>query len=156
MKHKPIDDIRHEADVEPVELRMDRREKLLRWAELLEATPNRVRQLIEVELLPQAEQATARAEGSALSVAFADRTLRSAGLASDRFGDARNFFELSDREAHAILCSCLLGREPTSKRVAAEVRRVAGCESRNMVGTQMWLGAAAMVVTAATTAALLA
>ena len=156
MKHKPIDDIRHEADVEPVGLRMDRREKLLRWAELLESGPSRVRQLIEVELLPQAEQAMTRAEGSALAIAFADQTLRTAGLAGDRFGDARTFFELSDREAHAILCSCLLGREPTSKRVATEVRRVAGCEAPVMAGTQIWLGAAAMVVTVATTAALLA
>lgn len=154
MKHKPIYDLRREADVEPVAPRMDRREKLLRWAELLEAGPRRLRSLSEVELLPQAERAATRAEGSALAVAFADPALRTAGLASDRFGDARDFFELSEREAHAILCSCLLGGEPTSERVAAEVRRVAG---RETTGTRLWLGTVAVTiaVTAAGAAALL-
>lgn len=156
MRHKSIDDLRHEAEVEPIALRMDRRQKLMRWAELLEATPRRLRSLLEVELLPQAEQAAARADGSALSVAYADPDLRAAGLASDRFGDARDFFELSDREAHLILCSCLLGREPTSQRVAAEVRRAAGCETRAAIGAQMWLGAVAAVVTVATATALVA
>jgi len=155
MKHKPIEDLRREADVEPIALRMDRREKLMRWAELLDAGPRRLRSLFEVELLPQAERTVARAEGSAITVAFADPSLRAAGLASDRFGDAQAFFELTDREAHAILCSCLLGREPAAERVAAEIRRVAGREAQAAISTQMWLGAATAVTAVAVVATLL-
>lgn len=154
MKLKPIEDLRREADVELLAPCMTRREKLIRWAELLEATPRRVRSLPEVELLPQSERAAARAEGSAVALAFADPSFRTAGLAGDRFGDARAFFELSEREAHSILCSCMLGGEPTSARVAAAVRRVAGRDSLALTGTLMWLGAASMAV-AGTAAALL-
>lgn len=155
MKLKPIEDLRREADVEPVAPGMTRHQKLLRWAELLEATPQRLRALPEVELMPQAERATARAEGSAISVAFADPAFRAAGLAGDRFGEARAFFELSERDAHAILCSCRMGGEPTSTRIAAEVRRVASRDSRVAIGTLVWLGAASAVAVVGAAATLL-
>jgi D-serine deaminase-like pyridoxal phosphate-dependent protein len=156
MRHSSIDDLRQQADVEPVVLPMDRRTKLLRWAELLETQPRRVQALIEIEWQPRAERAAARADRSAIAVAFADPALRAAGLAGDRFGDAQAFFELSDRDAHAILCSCRLGAEPMSGRVAAELRRVADREALwEAISARLWAGIAAAVAATTVAAAVL-
>lgn len=155
MKHTPIDDLRQQADIEPAVPAMDRRAKLLRWADLLD-TKQRVRTLHELEWCPPAMRDAMRADGSALAVAFADPALRAAGLASDRFGDAQAFFELSDHDAHMILCSCRLGREPLSARVAAEVRRAANRSALwDMIGARLWVGTAAALVVTTAAAALL-
>lgn len=155
MRHTPIDDLRQQADVEAAVPPLDRRAKLLRWAELLEAR-QRVRTLHELEWCPPATRDAMRADGSALAVAFADPALRAAGLASDRVGDAQAFFELSDHETHLILCSCRLGHEPLSARVAAEVRRVADRSALwDMLGARLWVGTAAALAVTTAVAALL-
>src|SRR3546814_12714117 len=104
---------------------MSRRERLERWADLLDAAaPRRLLSLHELEWLPLAKRAALRANGSALSVAFADPMLREAGLPSDRFGDAVSFFDVSERDMHRQIgrASC---RERVCQYVSISVVAVA-------------------------------
>lgn len=128
MEHKPLDDIRQVADLrtEPPRTPMTRRERLARWAELLEGDPQRrLKTLEEIELVPKAERYQMRADGSPLTVAFEDPVLRREGLGSDRLGDAIAFFELTDRQVHRVLCSCLNGRTMESGIAGQRVRAIA-------------------------------
>ena len=80
--------------------RLTRRERLERWAEALERDPGRrLSTLHEIEHKPRDERRALRVENSPLSVAFADPVLRADGLASDKFGDATDYFELADEVA---------------------------------------------------------
>ena len=63
-----------------------------------------------------------RVDNSPLTVAYNDPVLRADGLASDRLGDAVDYFELSDEEAHRVFCSCLYGESMTAGSVAARLR----------------------------------
>src|SRR3546814_21056995 len=111
---------------------MSRRERLERWADLLDAAaPRRLLSLHELEWLPLAKRAALRANGSALSVAFADPMLREAGLPSDRFGDAVSFFDVSEPDMHRLLCSCLNGRYVAAAQLATEVRQLAARGTTN-------------------------
>src|SRR3546814_17087029 len=103
---------------------MSRRERLERWADLLDAAaPRRLLSLHELEWLPLAKRAALRANGSALSVAFADPMLREAGLPSDRFGDAVSFFDVSERDMHRDRKSVVEGKS-VSVRVDLGGRRI--------------------------------
>jgi hypothetical protein len=128
MDYKHIDQIRSLASVQPL-LRhepMSRRERLERWAELLEGNPKRqLASLGEIEFRPRAERHAMRAENSPLSVAFDDPVLRLQGLRSDRLGDAMAFFELSEHEAHYLVCSCRHGLLMSAATAARSVRAVA-------------------------------
>src|SRR5690606_33980612 len=107
-----------------------KRERLDRWAELLEREPDRMlRTLDEIEWQPKAVRHAMRADNSALSVAFADPVLRANGLASDRLGDALAFFEVTEHEAHIVLCSCHGG---ATMRAEDAARRVRGIRSRSL------------------------
>lgn len=89
---------------------MSRRERLLRWVELLQELPGRrLRTLVETEFKPARERDAMRCDGTAISVAFDDPLLRAAGLGGDTYGDAKRFFELSDYQLHEIVCFCHLG-----------------------------------------------
>ena len=109
MEHKRLDDLRSVAHVQPVKVtRLTRRERLERWAEVLERDPQRrLVTLEEIDLAPRATRGSMRADNSPLAIAHDDPVLRSAGLASDKLGDALIFFDMSEGEAHRILCSCL-------------------------------------------------
>lgn len=124
MEHKRAEDLRRVADLAPTPL--TRAERLERWAELLEAEPTRrLRTLDEIELTPRAKRPSLRSDRSALTIAYADPVLRAAGLASDRLGDATEFFQLSDRQVHRLLCSCMYGYEVDASTIAHQVRAVA-------------------------------
>src|SRR3546814_13396884 len=79
---------------------MSRRERLERWAELLEQHPGSVGVLHETEYQPRFVRDALRADESPLTVAFRDPVLRFQGLTGDTYGDAVRFFDLSDSEAH--------------------------------------------------------
>lgn len=81
-----------------------------------------MRTLRETEYRPAKEQSVLWEENSPLTVAFEDPVLRSAGLASDRFGEVARFFGLSHRQLHDIVCSCLFGETVAAEVVAARVR----------------------------------
>jgi hypothetical protein len=127
MEHKPLDQLRSIATIvdAPERLPRTRAERLARWAQILERDPTRrLKTLHEVEYAPRAERMETRADDSALAVAFADPVLRAAGLPSDKFGDAIGFFDLSEGEAHRLLCSCLNGRSIEAGHLAKRIRNL--------------------------------
>lgn len=126
MEHRPLSEIGHVADLKPSQVPvLSKRERLDRWAELLEREPDRLlRMLDEIEWKPKAERRIMRADDSALTVAFNDPVLRTAGLLSDRFGDAVNFFQISEHDAHIVLCSCHGGDFMRAEEAARRVRGI--------------------------------
>ena len=137
MEHKPFADIRRVADVHSLspEPPLSINERLARWAEALEREPTReLKSLEEIEGKPKAERRDIRADGSALTVAFEDPVLRGAGLASDRLGDASDFFGLSMASAHYVLCSCVHGQTVQARDVAPRVRQLVASETAGTRG----------------------
>lgn len=126
MEHRPLSDLGHVADLKPSQTPvLSKRERLDRWAELLEREPDRIlRTLDEIEWKPKAVRHTMRADDSALTIAYNDPVLRTAGLLSDRFGDAVNFFQISEHDAHIVLCSCHGGEFMRSEEAARRVRGI--------------------------------
>jgi hypothetical protein len=82
MKYRSLEQIALEADVHP-DLAMSRRERLERWAELLEGQPRRHLSTIDgTEFGSRREREAKRADDSPLTVAFEDTALRAAGSAT--------------------------------------------------------------------------
>ncbi|MDP8917911.1 MAG: hypothetical protein M3O00_03370 [Pseudomonadota bacterium] len=134
MEHRPLSELSTVADVKVPKQTpaLSKRERLDRWIELLERDPDRVlRTLDEIEWKPKAERLAMRADNSALTIAYADPVLRAEGLASDRFGDAVKFFDISEHDAHIVLCSCHGGE---SMRAEEAARRVRGIRSPSLWG----------------------
>ena len=131
MEHKPLEVLRNVADVHDAGQRfLSRQERLERWAEILERDPQRrLRSLEEIELIPRALKQDHRVDGSPLTVAFEDPVLRAEGLRSDKLGDAVEFFELSERQAHRLLCSCMNGWSMEAGTAARNIRRLAAPRS---------------------------
>ncbi len=126
MEHRPLSELGHVADLKPSQkVVLSKRERLDRWAELLEREPDRIlRTLDEIEWKPKAVRQALRADNSALTIAFNDPVLREAGLLSDRFGDAVDFFQVSEHDAHIVLCSCHGGDSMRSEEAARRVRGI--------------------------------
>lgn len=127
MEHKPLSQLGHVADLKPAASRpaLSKRERLDRWAELLERQPDRqLRTLDEIERQPEAVRLAMRADNSALTIAFCDPVLRADGLAGDRFGDAVAFFQITEHEAHIVLCSCHGGEAMRAEEAARRVRGI--------------------------------
>jgi hypothetical protein len=125
MKHQSLADLEPIAEVVRFAPPMSRIERLERWAAVLEGHQGRLRALQRVEFLPREERPTARADGSPVEVAYRDPILRAEGLAGDRFGDAMAFFELTENEAHFLLCDCHYGGTMTGMSVARRLRSYA-------------------------------
>lgn len=129
MEHKNLDQIRTIAEVssEFVGLKgMSHRERLARWAEILERQHGRqLRALMGTEFVSREERARMRMDNSPLTVAFEDPILRAEGLQSDRFGDAVAFFGLTEHDAHNLVCYCRHGRTMECDAVARDVRMLA-------------------------------
>jgi hypothetical protein len=124
MKHTASEQLLEIAEVKPAEI-LTRRERLERWAELLERDPAiKLHTLDQIEFQPKAARPSMRADGSPLTVAYNDPVLRAAGLNSDTLGDAMRFFELSEYEAHRVLCYCMHGRTVEGRAAASVVRSI--------------------------------
>ncbi len=122
MKHRDLDTLKAEAAIID-SAEMTKRERLTRWAEALEARSGaRLATLWGVEYAPRRDRLEMRQEQSPLTVAYADPTLREAGLKDDTYGAALTFFELSDSDLHRLVCRCHFGAYVASERVAARVR----------------------------------
>jgi hypothetical protein len=132
MEYKSVEQIRDLADVRVSEKQpMTRRQRLERWAELLERDPERrLRSLGEIELKAPSERPLMRAPDSPITVAFEDPVLRAEGLAGDRLGDAMTFFEISEDDAHRLMCSCMNGWSMASGKVGKSVHRIANPMTR--------------------------
>ena len=126
MRHQPIEQILANATVLERPPTLSRRERLLRWAELLKGQGARLLQPLKyVEFYAPAERARLRGDQTPLSLAFADPVLRGAGLSGDTLGEAQAFFGLTDREAHFLVCDCHWRGRMTGGRAAQRVRAVA-------------------------------
>ena len=137
MERKSVDELKRVAEIHGA--RMSKQQHLGRWADLLERQANRIlMSLIEVEYVPPRERAEMQVDNSALSVAFEDPVLRAEGLKSDKFGDAVNFFELSEEEVHRVVCYCHHGRQVDAGTVAGVVRHLAGRTGR--ASASGWFG----------------
>jgi hypothetical protein len=102
---------------------MSREERLARWVQALELDPKRIlKPLHEIEFTKKRERRAIRVDNSPLTIAYEDPVLRAEGLASDRLGDAMDFFELSDRDAHSAFCSCHLGSSFEASYAAARIK----------------------------------
>lgn len=143
MEHKPLDQLRSVADIEPKPIRcLSRQERLDRWIELLERDPTRrLTALDEIEYKPAAERPLVRADNSPISVALADPVLRAEGLEGDHLGDALKFFEMTEHQAHYALCSCLGGRTMDAGAFAQRLRS-ATAGFRSMSGAWVAFGLA--------------
>ncbi|MBZ9988149.1 hypothetical protein LB572_13705 [Mesorhizobium sp. BH1-1-5] len=123
MKHQTIQDLNGVAQVEAIFPVMPRRQRLERWAALLERNPERC-----LAAFPGTEYMTfevrekAQCLGSPLSVAFADPILCAQGLKNDTYGEAKRFFELADWQLHAIVCHCHVGGTMKAGWAAVQVR----------------------------------
>src|SRR5215207_5715339 len=129
MQHKTQEQLQRVAAVYPNEARpaMTRSERLERWAELLDRDPGRrLSTLSGTEYQPDDARDTMRSVGSPFSVAFEDPVLRAEGLAGDGYGDAKRFFELTDRQLHNIVCYCHHGTSMTAEAAAGRVRAAVG------------------------------
>lgn len=141
MEHRPVEQLRLIADVRiGGHSFLSRRERLERWAECLAADPKRrLKSLGEIEFTPKAERYAMRADNSPLTVAFQDPVLRAEGLQSDQFGEAMAFFELSERQAHRLLCSCMNGWSMDAGATARKVHKLASHNHRERL-TGLTLG----------------
>jgi hypothetical protein len=124
MEHRTSAEFKgHATVIRPQEL--SKKELLARWALALEKRQDsHLCTLRETEHKPPKEQATLREENSPLTVAFEDPVLRSAGLASDQFGEVARFFEISPWQLHDVVCSCHFGETVAAEVVAARVRHL--------------------------------
>jgi hypothetical protein len=125
MKHQTLEQLQNVAEVDRGYRRqaMSRSERLERWAELLERNPDRrLWTLHQTEYQPAEARATMRGDGSPISAAFEDPVLHAAGLENDSYGEAKRFFELTDRQLHEIICYCHFGATVNAVTAAHHIR----------------------------------
>ncbi|HUZ11542.1 MAG TPA: hypothetical protein VMU93_01660 [Caulobacteraceae bacterium] len=141
MKYASLKELEGLATVGPAAARpMSRRERLLRWASLLEADPSRrLKPLLRVELYAPAQRDLMRRDDSPLSLAYADPLLRAEGLAGDQLGDGRSFFGLSDGDIHALVCDCRYGGAMRAGDVARRTRALAHPNPLRRLWARIWL-----------------
>ena len=129
MKHVTVEELQHVAVVHPDKPHspMTRKERLERWAELLEGDSDRqLSTLHGTEFQRRQTRDAMRSVGSPISVAFNDPILRYEGLTGDTYGDARRFFDLSDGQLHDIVCYCHAGTSMSARTAAYRVRAAIG------------------------------
>ena len=116
-----------------------RQRRLERLAEILENYDDMVPLLSRLEYAPWQERPYLRADRSPLSIAFEDEGFRREGLSGDRLGDIVGFFELSDAEAHHLLCYCHYASSVTSKMVAERARELAQKKTLGQRFQGLWI-----------------
>jgi hypothetical protein len=155
MKLRPLDEIRQSAEVyaSACAAPMTRLERLERWADLLEKHPGKVQMLHSTEFAAEPHRRTMRQDNSPIAVAYADPVLRLQGLAGDTYEDARQFFDLTNSEAHLLLCDCHAGAAVSGRAAATRIRQISstgtGEQSLMLIGV---LAAAAITAGALLTA----
>lgn len=129
MDHRSISELGEIARVYPEQAPptwQQRRERLERWAALLERQTGTARLFSSIEYMYREQRTIMRVDGSPLTIACEDPLFRAQGLRTDRLGDAMAFFGLSQGEAHHLLCDCHYARSTVDVgRIAKRVRSVA-------------------------------
>jgi hypothetical protein len=126
MRHQTLDQLQAVAEIDSdlPRVPMTRQQRLLRWAELLDQHADRsLLALAGTEHQPPKLREIMRSPGSALTVAADDPILRAEGLKDDTYGEAKRFFEVSDRQLHDIVCYCHVGATMPASRAAHMVRK---------------------------------
>ena len=128
MKHHSPEQLREAAAIvaaNPITT-MTRRERLDRWADLLDQYAGPMEALYRIEYLPEEERRAYRGgESTPLAIAHRDPLLLRDGLGGDTLGDAMNYFEMTDDDAHRLLCDCHYMGTLTGHNLAARLRRYA-------------------------------
>lgn len=135
MKHHTLDQLQNIAQVVPrLSPEMtERRQRLERWAELLEAVRHRhLDTLYETEFQMLDERNALRSDYSPITVAFRDPVLHEAGLTDDTYGEAKRFFEISDEELHDVVCYCRFGTTVSAAAAARQVRALLADKPRSL------------------------
>jgi hypothetical protein len=144
MEHRRLDEISQIADIVRsigVAVPMSRQERLEHWISLLEERGDQpMRALTRIEFMRGDERMHARADGSPLALAYGDPALRAAGLSSDEYGAALRFFDLTDGQAHYVLCDCHYQGNMTARLVAARVRSVGGLNDEDTTRARTIIG----------------
>lgn len=128
MKHETLDALKSRAELHSSHdeiTRMSRRERLRRWADVLEMHPGPLRPFFRIEYLTPTERRELRGEDTPLTVAFDDPILRADGLHSDRLGDGLAYFQIPEHVGHRLLCDCHYNGTMTGGNVAARLRTLA-------------------------------
>ncbi|MBB2970899.1 hypothetical protein [Mesorhizobium sp. RMAD-H1] len=129
MQHKTLEQMQVIAEANPDITRpvMSRAERLERWAALLEKEPGRLLATLPgTEYQPVETRETMRSAGSPISVAFEDAVFRAEGMKDDSYGEAKRFFEITDRQLHEIVCYCHYGATVSAATAARHVRGAIG------------------------------
>lgn len=125
MKHQSLDQLRTVAEISTRQARpaMSRRERLERWAQLLEREPYRpLATFYQTEYQTRDARRLMRRADSPISVAFEDPVLRAEGLIDDSYDQAKRIFGLTDEQLHDIVCYCHYGATMTAGTAAHYVR----------------------------------
>ena len=128
MKHDRLDELQSKAEIvfSKTELKkMSRRERIERWASLLEEHQGRLMPFLRTEYLSYEARKVLRTDDSPLALAFSDPILRNDGLADDSLGEGIAYFGLSEHKAHRLLCDCHYRGTMTGAKVAAHLRLIA-------------------------------
>jgi hypothetical protein len=127
VKHEHLDDLKSKAEVvlSKTQIKMSRRERIERWATLLENHQGRLLPFLRTEYLSYDARKALRADGSPLALAFSDPVLRSDGLTGDTLGEGIAYFGLSEQKAHRLLCDCHYSGTMTGREVASRLRSAA-------------------------------
>jgi hypothetical protein len=120
-------DLKAEEQVTAVAL--TRREKLLRWADLVRVAeyPIPLFHLMErwaPDTLKRPVNEFGYGERTAFGIAFGDPIFKAVGLEGGSVRDAMNFFELSQAELHEFSCDC--GGEISNAQMGDRIARLAG------------------------------
>jgi hypothetical protein len=115
-------------------VRMSRRERLERWADDLSTHGGALNALRQIEYLRPAERRAYRGENTPLTVAFGDPVLREEGLKGETLGDAMDFFELSEIDAHTLFCDCHYHGTMTGSGLSARLRSYVHRRESNRTG----------------------
>lgn len=142
MEHRTLEQVKRLAEFHPgenVPVQLTRRQRLERWAELLERHGDRrLNMLTGTEYRFYRGRDGMRCEGSPISVAYEDPVLRNAGLRDDTYGAAKDFFQLSHGQLHSIVCHCYNGFTERSQFSATRVRQIAGKASLSGLLQRAW------------------
>jgi hypothetical protein len=108
---------------------MTRREKLLRWAQIIRNTPASMHLYHGLEYQTPAFLDTMEitaGQNTAFALAAQDPILTDAGLpkTGGSIGDTMRFFELSQAELHEFSCDC--GGSITNEAMADRLEKIAG------------------------------
>lgn len=120
--HKPLS----QDEISTLNLKsttMTRRDKLLRWADIVSKHPENLRLYSNLEHVR--DRSTIGIDpSSAFGLAAQDPVLKDAGLRAGSVQDIEKFFELSLSDLHAFSCDC--GGAILNKHAADRIAKLAG------------------------------